>query len=152
MEKAEIINRAFEVFNIHPRPDKFTDHPGCCECAEHNETLSAATPQTIARTGLGTMSWDPITFTTPAAFRYYLPGLIRTVLTSRGDESYYEQFLWHMGKSSVAADMFAGFSGEEQQVVAACLDYLFENRITEIEQECLEDELLAAMELWCSRT
>lgn len=150
MDKAEIITRAFEVFSVHPRPDRFTDHPGCCECAEHNDTLSAATPRTIARSDLGGMSWDPITFTTPAAFRYYLPGLIRTVVTSRGDESYFEQFLWHISASSITAKGLEEFSEAERRVLAACLEYLFEHCIKEIEQECLEDQLLAAMEVWCS--
>lgn len=34
--------------------------------------------------------------------------------------------------------------------MAACLEYLFEYCMDEIEQECLEDELLAAMWVWCS--
>lgn len=76
--------------------------------------------------------------------------MVRVVLTAKGEESYFEQFLWHMGSASVAANYFESFTEAERNVIAACLDYLFEHRSLEIEQECLEDELLAAMEFWCS--
>ena len=147
MTSDEIIDEAFAVFGAVERPEHFTNHEHCPECKEHDDTLLAFDPRSITREALGGMGWDPITFTTDDGFRYYLPGLIRIVLTETGDNSYYEQFLWHTVGGG-GYERVGACSAVERDVVARALEYLFENRMEALEQECLEDEILAALEKW----
>ena len=143
----ELIAEAFSVFGDVGRPAHFTNHEHCEECREHDDTLLAHDPASITRQALGTMGWDPITFTTDEGFRYYLPGLIRVVLTETGNESYIEQFLWHMTGSGDYQRVRC-FSKDEKSVVASVLHFLLEHRTAELQQECLDDEILAAIETW----
>ena len=148
MNKDEIISKAFTVFGNAERPEHFTNHTHCCECQEHDEVLRAAAPETIDRESLGSMGWDPITFTTDEGFKYYLPGLIRTVLCAHDENSYYEQFLWHVGDAVQAGYRKLVLSPEEREVIVNTLNYLLDYRAGEIQQECLEQNLLDALELW----
>ena len=148
MDRAAIISRALEVFAHVERPEHFTNHTHCCECQEHDEELQPFTPETITRQALGTMAWDPITFCTDQAFRYFLPGMIRITLTESGDNNFYEQFLWHLNYVAKDRDRFKACTEEEQEVVAMALNWLLENRSREIELECASDELLSALEMW----
>ena len=142
-----LIAEAFDTFATVSRPAHFTDFEHCEECKEHDDTLRAYNPSSITRQALGTMGWDPITFTSDEGFRYYLPGLIRVVLTESGDNSYVEQFLWHMTGSS-EYQRVGLFSKEEKVVVARVLEFLLEHRTSELQQECLDDEILTAIEHW----
>ena len=143
-----VLERAREVFGALPRPAHFTNHTHCCECAEHDRTLAAYDPATIPREALGTMGWDPVSFTTEAAFRYYLPGLIRVVLTAGGEEEYFEQFLWHVHGGATILDRRAACTGPERAVVAAALQYLLEHRADEVEAAGQAGELLDAIARW----
>ena len=82
----QLIKEAKEVFGKVARPNHFADYTHCSECAEHDETLRAYTPDTITREALGHAGWDPITFATDTGFRYYLPALIRMALTQTGGD------------------------------------------------------------------
>jgi hypothetical protein len=148
MERDRIIERAFTVFQNVERPAHFTNFNHCCECREHDEVLLAGTPATISRSDLGTMAWDPITFTTGTGFRYYIPGLIRVVLTQTGDNNYYEQFLWHMASPDQVKERCPEITEEECEVISETLEYLLNHRTTEIDEECMADTLLAAVESW----
>ena len=148
MDKEEIIARAFHIFGAMERPRHFTDYQHCCECKEHDEVLLSSSPRTISRSDLGTMGWDPITFTTDDGFRYYLPGLIRIVLTEKGESNYYEQFLWHVEQTALADHRKIDFNEEERAVIWSTLSFLLNHRCDEIERECLGDSLLGAMDLW----
>jgi len=69
-----------QAFAGCPRPSHFTNHRHCSECAEHDATLLARTPDTLTRDDVGTFCWSPIPFTTPEGFAYFLPGQARLVL------------------------------------------------------------------------
>ena len=147
-ELQAILRRAQQVFGALPRPDHFTDHEHCCECAEHDRTLAAHDPASIPREALGHMGWDPITFTDDTAFRYYLPGLIRVVMTTAGDDEYFEQFLWHVSLAAPIQDRHAACTPAEREVVAATLRFLLDYRTAEVEAACQGQELLDALERW----
>ena len=147
MNKEEIIKKAFELPSLAARPEHFTNYNHCCECKEHDEELLAHTPQTITREALGTMGWDPITFTTDEGFRHYLPGMIRVVLTETGDQSYYEQFLWHVLGDRLEYKRMDICTEQEREVICDTLNYLLHNKTEEIEIECLTEDLLNAIEL-----
>ena len=143
-----IIAKALEDLPTVERPAHFTNHTHCCECREHDEELQPYTPATIPRSALGTMGWDPITFCTDEGFRYWLPALIRIVLSIKGADNYYEQFLWHMQAVEGGHDRYAVCTEEERSVIAMTLAWLLEHRSEEIEQECVAQELLWAIERW----
>ena len=92
---AELLEAVRRACQGEPRPARFTDSGHCCECAEHDAALRAATPGTIGLETLGNPGWDPICFITPEGFRYYLPGLARLAL-GRGGAYYLDQFLFHL--------------------------------------------------------
>lgn len=147
MTADEIIAEAMAVFAAVERPAHFTNYEHCSECREHDDVLLAHDPQTITRDALGSMGWDPITFSTDAGFRYYLPGLIRILLTETGYDSYCEQFFWHaIGGGDY--DRSKACTPQEKAVVARALRFLLENRAAEMDAECLSDELLMALEKW----
>ena len=88
-----LIEKVAAVFGKVARPDHFTDHTHCCECAEHDDTLRVHSPDSIPREALGHAGWDPMTFATDVGFRYYLPAMINFALTASGDDYYIDQFL-----------------------------------------------------------
>jgi hypothetical protein len=110
------------AFAARRRPDHFTDFRHCCECAEHDETLRARTPDTIAATDLPP-AWDAICFATLDAYLYYLPGLARLAL-GRGDAYTLDQFLFHMRAERVLA-----FSGSERRAVRRLLEAIADHRL-----------------------
>jgi hypothetical protein len=59
-----------------PRPEKFTDHPYCEECADAHEYFRDFTPTTIADV-TDPPETLPISFLTDQAFSYLLPGILR---------------------------------------------------------------------------
>ncbi len=92
----ELLDKAQRLFGDIPRPEFFTHHTHCCECADHNDTLSAHTPQDIGLNELGNIAWDPICFATEEAFLYYFPALARLTLKGSGDSDYFDQLLSHV--------------------------------------------------------
>ena len=148
MTAEEVIDLGRAIFGPIERPEHFTNHKHCCECAEHDAELLGYTPDSIPRKALGTMGWDPITFTSDHGFRYYLPGLIRIVLSETGDNSYLEQFLWHTLGDAVHYDRYPACSQQEREVVWQALNCLLETRAKDIEDELLTDDLLCALEKW----
>lgn len=93
-ELLEQLRRAFEGC---PRPEHFAGFEHCEECAEHDRTLLSRTPETLAIEDVGNPGWEPICFTSPAGFAYFLPGLARLVFEEPPDRYgwYGSQLLWH---------------------------------------------------------
>jgi hypothetical protein len=143
-----IIRKAEEVFSGIERPEHFTNHTHCCECRDHDDELQPFTPATIPRSALGHMGWDPITFCTDQGFRYFLPGMIRIVLTETGEDNYFEQFMWHVSAIAEGHDRYKVCTPAERAVVAMTLNWLLEHRSEEIEQEMVAQDLLSAIERW----
>jgi hypothetical protein len=64
------------AFAAVARPEKFTDHAYCEECAEANEYFRGFTPITLADVS-DPPETLPLSFLTDQAFRYLLPGILR---------------------------------------------------------------------------
>ena len=143
-----LINEATEVFGKVPRPEHFTDHKHCCECAEHDDKLKAFTPETITREALGHGGWDPMTFATDTGFRYYLPALIRMALTRKDDDYYIDQFLSQVIRDGPRNSRWAACTAEERAVVLKALHALLEERTEEVDDGLDSDHLLQAIEIW----
>ena len=120
-----------------PKPEKFGNPEHCAECAEHNETLKAHTPESISLAELGNPGWDPICYVDTAdQFRYYLPALAR-LACGQGDDYYLGQFLFHLNEARIQ-----NLDEVERELVADFLEELTSAIPEEIEGNLDTDELL----------
>lgn len=143
-----LINQATGIFGKVPRPEHFTNHTHCCECAEHDDTLKAFTPEIITREALGHAGWDPMTFATDTGFRYYLPALIRMALTGKDDDYYIDQFLSQVIRDGPRNSRWMACTAEERAVVLKALFALLEERTEEVDNSLDADRLMQAIEIW----
>jgi hypothetical protein len=144
----KLLDQAQQLFGDVPRPEYFTDHSHCCECADHNNTLSAHTPETIGIDELGNMAWDPICFATEEAFLYYFPALVRLTLTGFGDSYYLDQLLFHVILDGTRNRRWQSFSPEQRAYVVELLEYMLEYRTADIDNELDADRILDAILIW----
>jgi len=147
----QLVDEAADVFGKVPRPEHFTDYTHCCECAEHDEVLQKFTPDTIVREALGHPGWDPMTATTDAGFRYYLPGLIRIVLTTGGKDDYIGQFVSLVVRDGPRNSRWLACTPPERAIVLRALHVLLEERTDEIDDWVDADRLLQAIEIWSDK-
>ena len=96
-----IIRRFEELFPLSYRPDEFTNRNHCSECAEHDDTLQSHTPDTISLEELGNPGWDPICFTSPEGYFYYISGLARLCLDFSSGNYYLDTFLFHLHEQRI---------------------------------------------------
>src|SRR3712207_1738759 len=89
--------RAKLIFNV-PKPAHFGKYRHCCECAEHDETLSGSDVDSIGLEQLGNPGWDPLCFSSAEGLIYYMPALIRLTLDTIDDpqQVYLDQLLFHL--------------------------------------------------------
>jgi len=148
MSKQELTRRTEMLFGHETRPEHFTNHRHCCECAEHDATLQAHTPQTITLAELGSPAWDPVCFMTDVAFRYYFPALVRLVLDGTGDTYYADQFLFHLAYDGQRNRRWQAFSPDQRALVVDVLEYLVEHLAAELDRCYDSDLLIQALEIW----
>jgi len=143
-----LIAEAQHRFGDVSRPAHFTDYEHCCECAEHDATFQAHTPETIGREALGHPGWDPLCFATDAAFLYYFPALVRHAITGIDDNYYLDQWLFNLVWDGPRNRRLAACSAEQRRFVTKVIEWLLENRDAEIEANSDTDNLLSAYQIW----
>ncbi|MCM3904904.1 MAG: hypothetical protein ND866_24675 [Pyrinomonadaceae bacterium] len=139
------------VFNL-PKPIHFGNYQHCCECAEHDQTLSAADVDSIGLQQLGNPGWDPLCFSSAEGLIYYMPALIRLTLDTLDNprESYLDQMLFHLIQDGMRNRLVSACTREQRKFVADFLEYLVENHGPRIETGVFRsDDLLRAHEIWC---
>lgn len=139
--------QARELFGNVPRPDHFTNHEHCCECAEHDATLRNETPDTLAYEKLQP-GWDPFCFVTPAGFQYYFPALVRLALEGSGHEYFIDRLLFHLEYDGDNNARYLQFSPQQRDYVVRLLHHLVDTRAGEIEANCDSDALFRVIEIW----
>lgn len=144
----EIIRQVQRVFADNPVPENYTDREHCEECAEHDDTLRAYTPETIGPDQLGNPGWDPICFVVPEAFKYYFPALVRLALDSESGNSYLDQFLFHVTYQGEESRFFSHFSKAEREITLAVLEHIKFYLSERIKDWNLEQDLDNAIKLW----
>jgi hypothetical protein len=146
----EVLEQLRQAFQNCPRPEHFTDFEHCDECAEHDRTLLSRTPDTLQIEDVGNPGWEPICFTSPAGFAYYLPGLARLVFEAPPYVCnwYGNQLFWHLISDGPGNARYLHCSPEQRQAVAAFVKHLIETRTTQIEAECVEDDAIRAHQIW----
>ena len=148
MSGRQLIDEATQIFGKVARPEHFTDFTHCSECAEHDSTLSAHTPDTITREALGHAGWDPMTFATDSGFRYFLPALVRMALTGTGDAYYIDQFLSQVIRDGPRNSRWCECTVEERAVVRKALNWLLEERTEDVDNWLDADRLMQAIDIW----
>jgi hypothetical protein len=138
------------VFKV-AKPAHFTNYQHCCECAEHDETLLANDIDSIGLQQLGNPGWDPLCFSSPAGFMYYMPALIRLTLDTidNPQETYLDQMLFHLIQDGVGNRIVNACSKEQREFMAGFLEYLIDNHSSQIEAGVFSsDDILRAHEIW----
>ena len=143
-----LIEKAEQLFGDVPRPDHFTDHGHCCECAEHDETFRAHTTASIGLNELGSPAWDPLCFATDEGFRYFFPALVRLAVQGTGETYYLDQFLFHLIRDGRRNSRWKIFSLQQRRFVVELLEALLEEKAAEIEKNLDADSILNAIEIW----
>lgn len=142
------------VFDV-PKPAHFTDYRHCCECAEHDETLSAFDRDSIGLEQLGHPSWDPICFISVEGFKYYAPALVRLTLETidNPQTAYLSQLLFHLIQDGRDNRLVSACSREQREFIAGFLEYLIVHHAAQIEADVYyADDILKAHEIWSAHS
>ena len=146
-EALSIIREAFAM----PRPARFTDHPGCCECADHEALLQQRDHDSLAYDDLGSGAWDPITRCQPDAFAYWMPALTRIVLAPEdpqwgwyGAQLFRSQLCWDGPRNW----RWAYCSPEQRAAVSGLIEHVIDTRAELIRDYDMEHVMLQALEIW----
>ena len=147
---ADILQTIKQAFAGCRRPDHFTDYVHCEECAEHDEVLRSRDVDTLQIEDVGNPGWDPICFTSPEGFAYYLPALTRLALAEPDYAHgwYGTQLLWHLLHDGRKNRRLLACKSEQRRVIVQFLRHLVETRATLADSHCSTDDLFQALEIW----
>jgi hypothetical protein len=147
---SEVLREIDLAFGDLPRPDAFTDHPGCCECAEHDALLQDRERETLSIDDVGSQAWNPITMCTPQAFAYWFPALARLALdpAPEGRDWYGYIILYELRWDGPRNVRWQECTLEQRRAVTLLLEHLFETRSREIALHNCGTELLEALDIW----
>ena len=133
-----------------PRPEHFTNHSHCCECAEHDQLLCSRDRNTLRVEDVNNPGWDPLCFCSPEGFAYYFPSLVRFALAEIKSQSgwYGDQFLFHLYSGFNENQFYRYCAPSQRRAVSVLLAHLIETRAEVIEAFAAPDEFLRCHELW----
>jgi hypothetical protein len=154
MTDDEIIAQVSAVFGAVPRPEHFTQHPGCDECAEHDGVLQSHSRQTLSMAEVGSAAWNPITMCTPEAFRYWAPALIRICLEPEDPIYgwYGEQLIGSdLRRDGPRNERWLACTDEERQCLSRFLEHVIDTRAPLVDAYDLEPEVFDAFTIWSER-
>jgi hypothetical protein len=146
---AEILDSIARAFAACPRPEHFTDHTHCCECAEHDATLLSSDVETLSAEEVGSGACDPICFVTPEGFAYYLPALARLALAPEHPQWgwYGPQLFFHLAYDGARNARWAHCTPDQRRAVATLLEHIFETRSDPLQAHNLP-LFFQAQEVW----
>lgn len=132
------------------RPEHFTDFTHCEECAGHDEVLRSRDIHTLRIEDVENPGWDPICFTTPEGFAYYMPALVRLALAEPVEPHawYGGQLLFHLCHDGRQNQRRWDCTPEQRRAVAEFLRHLGATRSALVDSECRTDDLMQALEIW----
>lgn len=150
MSERELLEDAWRLFGTVQRPMLFTPAQHCDECAEHDATLQAHTPQSIGYDELGSPAWDPVCFMTPEAYLYYFPALVRLALDPEASRYYLDQFLFGLEMDGPGHERWRCFNTAQRQFVVRLLEHLIDVRAEQIDANGDADNVLRVRTLWAA--
>jgi hypothetical protein len=147
---AEIIDGVRRVFATRQRPDHFTNHNHCDECAEHDEVLRCRDTDTLSIDDVGNPGWDPICFISPDGFAWYLPALVRLALAQPAQPAgwYGPQLLFHLCSDGPRNERILACTPEQRQSIVGLLEHILDTRVELVERYQCGEALLRAIERW----
>ena len=141
MKRIDVINEIDSAFAGIARPEIFIRGTcQCCECWEHNKTMSYLNPIDLPLDKLNNPGWDPICFASNHAFSYFLPGLVRLILNHPGD--YIQQFLFHIEQP----ERIDSFKKVQIFALINVLDILVLEEINAVEENFVIDDIIRLRE------
>jgi len=150
MTDAEIISTLDAAFGNCMRPDHFTNHEHCCECAEHDELLRARNRDSLQLQDVGNPGWDPLCFASAEGLLYFMPSLGRFALAPPDDEFgwYPLQLHFHLTYDGDENRILRAATPAQRAAVVALLRHIVKTRSTLCQEWQCRADLLAAVELW----
>ncbi|HEY7270053.1 MAG TPA: hypothetical protein VH951_09515 [Dehalococcoidia bacterium] len=147
---ADVLSLFDKVFAAVPRPERFTDHPGCCECEEHEALLQSRDRPRLKIDDVGSQAWNPITMATPEAFVYFLPALARLALEPVPEtlDWYGYIILFELRWDGPGNKRLVACTPAQRRAVVALLEHLFDSRAEDIQAYQCENEVLEAIAIW----
>jgi uncharacterized protein DUF6714 len=147
---AQILQTVQQAFAECRRPEHFTDHTHCRECAEHDEVLRSRDVHTLCFEDVGNPGWDPICFISPEGFAYYLPALARLALAGPVEPYgwYGTQLLFHLCHDGRQNRRLLACTPEQRRAISNFLRHLVETRAAFADNSCCTDDLFQALEIW----
>jgi hypothetical protein len=151
---AQILGRVQQAFAKCRRPLHFTNHTHCEECAEHDELLCSHDICSLRIEDVGNPGWDPICFTSPKGFAYYLPALARLALTEPVQPYgwYGVQLLFHLCSDGRRNERVLACTPGQRRAVVEFLRHLIETRAALADSYLCTDDLFQAIEIWTDET
>ena len=146
---SEVIAEVFAAFDKVERPEHFTNHLHCEECAEHDALLTAHDRETLELDHVATIEGDPINFCSPQGKAYYLPNLVRFALEDTDLSSpYWIQLTRHLEGDGPENSLILYCSHEQRTAVALFLEHLLETRASFIDFFDITDQMLRTHGYW----
>ena len=143
--------RLLQVTFAVERPAHFTNHPGCSECAEHDDTLQAHTLESLGYAEVGSAAWNPITMCTPEAFGYWLPALARICLAPEDTHwGWYgdQLFTSDLRRDGPRNERWAYCTPVQRTAIAHFVEHVIDTREGLIEDYDLQHEMLDVLSIW----
>ncbi len=146
----DILRKVQQAFLGCRRPEHFTDHTHCEECAEYDELLRSRDIHSLRMEDVGIPAWDPICFATSEGFNYYFPALARLSLDEPDAVHgwYGTVLLFHLIGDGRRNRRFLACTHEQQRAVVHLLQHLVETRAAIANEHGSTDDLLQAHEIW----
>jgi len=151
MTDDEVLGLLRAAFASVERPEHFTDHPYCSECAEHDETLQQHTLESLSYTEVGSAAWNPIVMCQPYAFAYWMPALARICLAPEDEYwGWYGDILLRsdLRRDGPRNERWAYCTPEQRAAVAGFIEHVIDTRSELIKKYDMEHELLDVLGIW----
>jgi len=141
------LKRAQEIFS-GPRPQHFTNHTHCCECAEHDETLRNSDVDSIGLDELGNPGWDPLCFCSAEGLLYYAPAMIRLSLETVDGDFYFSQLLFHLDYEGTQNRFLNACSPAQRRFIGDFVSYMILTYPQQLDDCYDQDIALRVAEYW----
>lgn len=151
---ASILQTVQQAFAERHRPEHFTHYEHCEECAEHDEVLRSRDIHSLSIEDVGNAGWDPICYTSPEGFAYYVPAFVRLALAEPTQPHgwYGTSLLFHLCHGGRRNERFLACTVEQRRAIVAFLRHLVETRSQVAETYLCSDDLPRAIEYWSDET
>lgn len=140
-------SQASELFRMD-KPEHFTNHEHCDECAEHDQTLLNSSIAEISMKELGNPGWDPICFASAEGTKYYMPALIRLCFETLQDDFYFAQLLFHLEIDGPKNELLCACDVRQRKFIHDFVEYMLLQHTQVLEDNFCGDDALRVLELW----